>query len=169
MAGPDQRPEILFVLPDRFVVEECSQQIQDIPGVRFSQIHTGQEFVEQFDRIKSSPPAIIVGDLNMPGMHPSPEMPKLPAEIEQGCFDQPNTVGLRILKMLAFDPVTKHVPQLLVTYWPEEVLERSAELVGIAYPGHFYKIDFGDLEGFNRQFRLTVLSRMRPEAIASLR
>ena len=102
------------------LVEDNSSEAADVvaylmsgyPDLVVKQIATEREFRDRLDAIRQDPPDLFVMDIMLPWTEPSPKMPPVPLDVQEGGFF---FAGVRCLTLLANHPNTSAVPVILCT------------------------------------------------------
>jgi hypothetical protein len=120
---PDETKQIVVINGDWMSYETDERILAEINGLELIHVRSGLDFLEVFGVLRTRQPKLIIGEINLPLMHPMPNMPRPPRNLELGCYDIPNTVGLRCLQMVDQDSSTNGVPILLATLFDDNDLK----------------------------------------------
>jgi CheY-like chemotaxis protein len=114
---------ILLVENDSNQVEMLEASLNKaFPEIKVERIRTEFEFTESFNKVKKTPPVVIILDVMMQWAKVSENIPPPPPEVqEQGT----RRAGIRCAKRLANDPETKMIPVILYTVLENADLEEE--------------------------------------------
>jgi len=121
--------KVLLVEDDHLQASLISDTLERaFPYITVEQIRTENEFRSRINKIKSSPPDIVVMDVMLKWTNPSRELVEPPPTVREGGYAK---AGLRCVEMLAGQEDLKHIPVILFTVLSFDDLESLPD--GILY------------------------------------